>query len=132
MNYLSDTHIFLWSVFSPGKISRKFRALLLDPKLTKYVSVVTFWEISLKFSLGKIDLKGVAPDMLLQVAKETGFEILPLDAETATSFYKLPKIANKDPFDRMLAWQSIVMDFTLLTSDKDFIAFKAHGLKMSW
>ncbi len=131
MNYLVDTHIFLWSVFSPAKISRRVRALLLDPKLTKYVSVVTFLEISLKFSLGKIDLKGVIPDMLLQVARETGFEILPLDAETASSFYRLPKIVNKDPFDRMLVWQSIVKDYTLLTSDKDFVAFKAHGLKIS-
>lgn len=130
MNYLVDTHIFLWSVFSPGKISKKFRILLLDPKLTKYVSVVTFWEISLKFSLGKIDLKGVVPDMLLQVARETGFEILLLDAETASSFYRLPKIANKDPFDRMLAWQSIVKDYFLLTTDKDFIAYKAYGLKL--
>lgn len=130
MNCLVDTHIFLWSVFSPGKISKKVRALLLDPEVTKYVSVITFWEISLKFSLGKIDLKGVAPDMLLQVARETGFEILPLDAETISSFYRLPKIANKDPFDRMLAWQSIVKDHSLLTKDKDFIAYKAHGLKM--
>lgn len=66
------------------------------------------------------------------MAEELGFEILNLDAKTVSSFYKLPKFKNKDPFDRMLAWQAITHDYYLLTHDKDFADYKDHGLKIVW
>lgn len=129
MNYLIDTHIFLWAIFSPKKISKNIKGILIDQELTKYVSIITFWEISLKFSLGKLDLTRVLPDKLPAIAKDAGFEILDLNIDTASSFYKLPRIKNKDPFDRMLAWQAINHDYVLLTQDKSFADYKDHGLK---
>lgn len=132
MNCLIDTHIFLWVTISPKKISKKIKDLLLDPEATKHVSTITFWEISLKYSLGKIDLTNVYPDQLPAIAKDTGFEIIDLDADTASSFYKLPKLKNKDPFDRMLAWQAIAKDYYLLTKNHDFADYKDHGLKIIW
>lgn len=132
MNYLVDTHIFLWVTISPKKISKKIKSVLLDPEAAKYVSSVTFWETSLKYQLGKIGLTGILPDKLPAIAKDSGFEILDLDADTASSFHKLPKIKNKDPFDRMLAWQAISKDYYLLTQDRDFTEYKNHGLKIIW
>lgn len=132
MNYLVDTHIFLWTELSPKKISKSVKDILLDGESTKYVSVITFWEIALKFSLGKIDLKGVLPNNMPTIAKDTGFEILNLDSQVASTFYKLPKIAHKDPFDRMLAWQAIRERYVLLTADKEFLNYKKHGLKIVW
>ncbi len=130
MNYLVDTHIFLWAIFSPKKLSRKVRGILVDQELTKYVSIISFWEIALKFSLGKIDLTGVLPDSLPTIAKDTGFEILNLETDTASSFYKLPRIKNKDPFDRMLAWQAICNNYILLTQDKGFFEYKDQDLEI--
>ena len=101
----------------------------MDPDLTKYVSVITFWEISLKFSLGKLELTGILPDKLPRIAKDTGFDILNLNKEIASSFYKLPRTKNKDSFDRMLAWQAINHDYTLLTKDDSFADYKSYGLK---
>lgn len=132
MKYLVDTHIFLWSILSPKKISKSVKDILLDSQVSKYVSAITFWEISLKYQLGKIDLKGVLSDQLPEIAKDSGFEILDLNADTAASFYKLPKMPNKDPFDRMLAWQAIDKDFHLLTKDQDLADYKDHGLKIVW
>ena len=132
MKYLVDTHVFLWVILSPKKVSNRVRDILIDPQFSKYVSIITFWEISLKFSLKKIDLEGVLPDDLPAAAKYTGFEILNLDSEMASSFYKLPKIGSKDPFDRMLAWQAISNDYYLVTKDKDFDKYKDRGLKIVW
>lgn len=132
MNYLVDTHIFLWTVLSSRKIPKKIKDILFDPEQTKIVSAITFWEISLKYQLGKIKLIGILPDQLPAIAKETGFEILNLDPDTASSFYKLPKLKNKDPFDRMLAWQAIQQDCYLLTKDQDFSEYKDYGLKVVW
>ena len=132
MNYLVDTHTFLWTTFASQKISKRVRGILLDTELTKMVSAITFWEISLKYQLGKIDLIGVLPDKLPTVAKDTGFGILDLEADTASSFYQLPKLSNKDPFDRMLAWQAICKGYHLLTQDADFADYKDYGLKIVW
>lgn len=130
MNYLVDTHIFLWSIISPKKISQKIRKILNDPEPTKFISIISFWEISLKFSLDKIDLVGISPDELPDIAKKANFDIIDLDVETASSYHKLPKTNNKDPFDRMLAWQAIRKECSLLTKDKEFDDYKDYGLNL--
>lgn len=115
---------------SPNLISKKIKDILIDPENNKYLSVITFWEISLKYSLGKIDLIGIKPDDLPVFAKETGFEILNMEKDVLSSFYKLPKTKNKDPFDRLLAWQAINSKCILLTKDKSFIDYKNFGLRI--
>jgi len=130
VNFLIDTHIFLWAIFAPQKIPKKLKDFILNLEATKYVSIITFWEISLKFSIGKIDLKGVLPDELPEITRDAGFEILNLSIDTVSSFYKLPKLKNKDPFDRMLAWQAVNKDFHLMTRDQDFADYKDYGLKI--
>lgn len=130
MSYLVDTHIFLWSIISPKKISQKIRKILSDPEPTKYISILSFWEISLKFSLDKIDLIGILPEQLPDIAKKSNFDIIDLDVKVVSSYHKLPKTKNRDPFDHMLAWQAICNDYPLLTRDPDFAGYKDRGLKI--
>jgi len=54
---------------------------------------------------------------------------LNLDAELAAKFCKLKKLKNKDPFDRMLAWQAINEGYVLLSKDSTFDDYKEFGLK---
>jgi len=54
MNLLLDTHGFLWSLFSPDKLSKEVLREIKSPDNDVAVSVVTFWEISLKYALGKL------------------------------------------------------------------------------
>ena len=58
MRFLLDTHSFLWAVFDPEKLSRSARKMIEDPANDVLVSVITFWEISLKYNLGRIALEG--------------------------------------------------------------------------
>ena len=158
MNYLLDTHVFLWAVFEPERLSKKARQAIEDPDNTIYVSAATFWEISLKHALGKLILTNVAPDALPDIARQMGFEMMDIDADTASTFYKLPRTANKDPFDRLVVWQAInsgarvapstskargaspsnlaslvhSSNVTLITKDKGIGAFRKLGLKTLW
>ena len=50
MNYLIDTHILLWVLFSPAKLSVKLKDVLYDLNSDKFVSAISIWEISLKLS----------------------------------------------------------------------------------
>jgi PIN domain nuclease of toxin-antitoxin system len=125
---LLDTHALIWAALKPQKLSTTARRLLEYP-----VSAVSFWEISLKHVAGKLDLIGIAPEDFPQTAREMGFEALGLDAETAARFNFLPReMVNRDPFDRMLAWQAICHDLTLVTRDREFHSKMSHGLKVVW
>lgn len=132
MKYILDTHYVLWTLFEPQKIDRKIVNILKNPAFPKFVSGISFWEISLKYSLGKLELTGTNPDEVFVAIKASGVEILEADSQTMSSFYKLPKKeAHKDPFDRLIAWQSIVHDFILITKDKSMTSYIADGLQLA-
>lgn len=132
MKYLLDTHTFLWSLFSPDKLSSSTFDLLSDAKNDIYLSIVTLWEISLKYNLGKLDLQNVTPDELPDLAKKSGFEILNLNEYDVSSFYKLPKLSHKDPFDRLLIWQAVQNNFTIISKDESFKDYLNFGLTVFW
>jgi PIN domain nuclease of toxin-antitoxin system len=58
------------------------------------------------------------------------FELLSLRAEDAASYYHLPQISHKDPFDRMLIWQAIREKMVLITKDSKLAAYKDYGLEI--
>ena len=132
MKLLLDTHAFLWAAFSPRKLSARARSALVDHDNVVAVSSLSFWEISLKFSLGKIMLEGCTPDELPAVAREMQFEILQADATDMASFHALPKTVHKDPFDRMIIWQAIRQSRTLVSKDGHFAPYREHGLQVLW
>ena len=55
MKYLLDTHVILWLGYEDNKLSKTAKEILLDSKNEIYLSVVSFWEIGLKFQSGKLD-----------------------------------------------------------------------------
>ncbi len=132
MNLLLDTHAFLWAAFTPRRLSRKAREAIMDPDNEVLVSVVSFWEISLKFGLGKIELEGTAPEDLPDVARRMGCDVLALDAEDAASFHKLPRTAHRDPFDRMLVYQAIRRHKRLISHDAALGIYAPQGLELLW
>ena len=128
MRYLIDTHIFLWSLFSPQKIPRPIAIIIEEPGNRIFVSTITFWEIALKFSLNKLKLEGITPDALPEFANKMNYESLSLSAEDAASFYHLPRISHKDPFDRMIIWQAIRNDTIFISKDNKIPEYEKFGL----
>lgn len=112
MNIIIDTHIFLWALSEPGKISDTKRAALEDLSNTIYVGAVTIAEIMIKASLKKfaIDFDPVV------MAKESGFVMLDFSANEALLLKNLP-FHHKDPFDRFLIAQSITNSYPIMTED---------------
>ncbi len=132
MKYLLDTHAFLWSIIEDSKLSKEARRIIENSNNTIYVSAVTFWEISLKFGLGKIQLQGILPTELPKQALSAGFEVLPLSPEDCAGYHQLNLTFHKDPFDRMLIWQAIQQNLAIVSKDEKFIQYKTSGLKTIW
>ena len=129
---LLDTHSFLWAVVSPEKLSARMRGVIADPANEIHVSTVSFWEIALKFALGKLEIAGSSPEELVGIARRMGLTVSAPTAEESASFYRLLKVAHKDPFDRMLIWQCVQRGWTLITRDGGLDDYRALGLHTAW
>ncbi len=91
MKYLLDTHVFLWTLFDDNKLSDKVKNVLTDGNNEIYVSIISYWEISLKYALEKLTLSGISPDDLPGKATETDIVSLNVSEYEVSSFYRLPR-----------------------------------------
>jgi len=112
MNIIIDTHIFLWALSDPYKISEAKRLALEDLSNTIYVSAVSIAELMIKAPVEKLRIDFNPVDM----AKESGFMLLDFSAESALLLKDMP-FHHKDPFDRMLIAQSIATNYPIMTDD---------------
>ena len=133
MKLLLDTHALLWSMIAPDQLSATARQAIADPNAQVAVSAISFWEISIKTALGKLQLDGATPETLVETAQQQGFDLLPLDPRLAASFSRFPvDPLHRDPFDRMLACQAIALGYTLVSRDRKLSATPAEGLRTLW
>ena len=133
MIYLLDTHTFIWAVMENSNLSRKSSEIILDKNNDICVSTVSFWEISLKTSLNKFSFENVNIKDFPQLAREMGFTIIDMQENETISFHELSlKKNHKDPFDRMLIWQAITRNITMISKDDLFKQYKKDGLKLIW
>jgi PIN domain nuclease of toxin-antitoxin system len=108
---LLDTHLFLWALGSPLKLSADTRRLVDTSEV--YVSAASIWEISIKAALGK--LKADVSEVLAAV-QPAGLSLLPITGEHAARVARLPA-HHKDPVDRILIAQAVTEPMILLTND---------------
>lgn len=133
MNYLLDTHTFLWALYQPSKLSDAAKDVLQNPDVVIFVSAVTFGEISIKYRLGKLHLPNEQPEDLVHVAQEVGFTLLPLSAQVASCEWRYEtNQTHKDPFDWMLITQAIDQDLILVSKDQKMRFYMDFGLKTFW
>ena len=111
MRVLLDTHLLLWALGSPLKLSADTRHLVDTTDV--YVSAVSIWEISIKFALGKLDAD---PLKILKAIEPAGLNMLAITGEQAARVAGLPQV-HRDPFDRLLVAQALSEPMILLTND---------------
>jgi PIN domain nuclease of toxin-antitoxin system len=113
---LLDTCTFLWVTSGSSDLSHDAIKIFTDPNNEVYLSAVSAWEISIKYSLGKLRLP-VPPDAFIPKERERHL-IAPLNLSERDTFHlgKLP-VFHKDPFDRMLICQAIERSLIILTPD---------------
>ena len=129
MNYLVDTHILLWSFLETNKLSKEIKSILLDGNNTIFYSPISLWEISIKYKLKKISLRGGKPEHFFLELQNSFYQCKTLDPLVLITNYKLP-IYHKDPFDRFLIWEATRNDFVLISVDKNMESYKKEGLRV--
>jgi PIN domain nuclease of toxin-antitoxin system len=113
---LLDTCEFLYLISGDPKLSPRALSAILDPQNSVYLSAVSFWEISVKYGLGKLVLPEPPSEFVTKQRELHRIESLSLDELSVAQLPGLPAI-HRDPFDRMLICQALAHGLTLASSD---------------
>lgn len=125
MSLLLDTHVFLWWVGEPERLSNDARAAIARPDTPVFVSAASAWEIAIKRFLGRIDLRDEEFDYGL---RESRFIELPVSARHGLLAGALPP-HHRDPFDRMLVAQAMTEGLHLVTQDRTIMDYDIPTMK---
>ena len=117
MRIILDTHVLLWSLLAPKRLSPRERGLIDDGEVM--VSAASIWEIGIKVAMGRLDCD---PRQILETIQPAGFEHLAVSGQHAVLAATLPRL-HTDPFDRMLIAQAQAESALLVTRDTTLRAY---------
>ena len=122
MNLLLDTHIFIWWVTASHKLSPTVHSALKNPDHTLILSVASVWEMQIKANSGRILFPLPVKEFVTLESANRNIQMLPVIESHVWALKALPFI-HRDPFDRLLAAQTIVEQYKLVTADRSLIQY---------
>lgn len=128
MNFLLDTHSFLWFIGGQDSLSQKARHLIENPDNQPFLSVASLWEMAIKISLGKLSLDKPLEVLIPEQMSANGIALLGISFEHTVQVASLP-FHHRDPFDRLLIAQALVEKIPVASVDG---AFEAYGVTRLW
>jgi PIN domain nuclease of toxin-antitoxin system len=114
---LVDTHIALWALGDPDRLTATERALLTDTAIDRRLSPMSIWEAAIKREAGRLR----APRNLAAVLAAE-FRMLEITATLLEAAAELPR-HHADPFDRVLIAHALHEDLSVLTRNGSFAAY---------
>jgi PIN domain nuclease of toxin-antitoxin system len=124
-SYLLHTNILIRLDMNLKRIPRPVLDVPEDPASRLWVSSASFWELSIKQSIGKID-SGLRLD---KVTGTYGIEELGISSKYTDAVRSLP-VLHGDPFDRMLVAQAMVEGMVLVTADRRLAGYPVAVLQV--
>ena len=125
MKYLIDTHVFIGLLIDQG-IPSHIKQIIKDRKCTKYISIVSLWEIVIKQNLNKLKLDYNKEQMLEEI-HGSSINILQIECRYLEIYSHLPLI-HRDPFDRLLISTTLADKMTIVTSDEDIQRYEVDWI----
>jgi len=111
-SWLLDTNALIWFFQGSARMDT-VKGLFSMPGTRVYISVVSWWEITIKARTGKLPIS--VPDLEAFVS-EYDFVELPVTRDYIKAYRELPAL-HRDPFDHMLLAQAITCPMRLITGD---------------
>lgn len=125
--YLLDTNALLYFLYDSEKLSKRASDIIYhnDEKIS--VSIVSMWEIAIKSSIGKLEIKS-SISKIVGTCENEQFEILPIKPFHLDEIGRLPPI-HGDPFDRLIISQAIAENLIIITKDG---TIPMYNVKVLW
>ena len=127
MKLLLDTHIWIWSVLEPTRLSRRVARAIDNAENQLWLSPISVWELLMLTQKGRVQLQEDPVSWARRTVERLQMHEAPLTFEVALETSTL-SLAHSDPSDRFIAASAKVFDLTLVTADEKLIA--ATGVKV--
>ncbi len=128
MSFLLDTHVLIWSMMDPHRLSRTASRAIRSKENELIISAVSLIEMAIKVQSGKLQIP-MSPSYMNQHFSEIGISsILDISPAHAYTMLTLPRL-HGDPFDRLLVAQCVVENLRLISADR---IFKKYPVNVLW
>lgn len=123
MKLLLDTHIWLWSILDPERLSRRVAKILNSQANEVWISPISIWELSILARKSRVNLKMDVNEWVTKVLQSTPLREAAITNDVALAVNKI-RLDHDDPADAFLAATASVFELTLVTADEKLLAFK--------
>jgi len=127
MKILLDTHAFLWAISENIRFSKNAKKAYLDSKNELFFSAVSYWEIGIKISIGKLELASDWEKIIDKEMINNGIKWLDLKKEHVQGIINL-EFHHRDPFDRLLISQAQYEQLVFMTIDRQIAKYNITTL----
>lgn len=119
---------FLWFIEGNLNLSDMVRNLIEDEGNQRFLSIASLWEMSIKISIGKLELGMSITEFVAQQMYSNAIDLLEIKPGHLDELTKMP-FHHKDPFDRLIIAQSIVENMAVVSKDS---AFGSYPVTLLW
>ena len=126
MKVVIDTHVFLWAISNPDRLSARAQEIIRDERNEVLLSMASAWEITVKSSLGKLNVPRPAVEFVHRQLAGHRIGLLPLQFSHLSALEGLPW-HHRDPFDRLLVAQCLDEGASLITVD---VQLRRYGVEI--
>jgi PIN domain nuclease of toxin-antitoxin system len=127
MKLLLDTHIWIWSVLEPRRLSKRVARVLSSSANEVWISPVSTWEILALSAKRRITLLPNAQEWIAASMTHALFREAPLTHEVVMGMEQI-ELSHRDPADWFLAATAKSFGLTLVTSDEKMIHGRGYSV----
>jgi PIN domain nuclease of toxin-antitoxin system len=127
MKLLLDTHIWVWNLMEPHRVSRRVAKALADSRNELWISPVSSWEILVLCRKGRLSLEHGPAAWISSALAQASFREAPLTHEVALATESIV-LRHWDPADRFLAASAKIYGLTLVTADENLAGGKGYAV----
>ncbi|HET8862696.1 MAG TPA: type II toxin-antitoxin system VapC family toxin [Solirubrobacterales bacterium] len=117
MRLLLDTHVWLWRLLEPKRVSTRAEEAIADSQSELLLSPISTWETLVLARKGRIDLRPSPSEWVLDALRRSAPTAAPLTHGIALRSEALAGFASEDPADRFLVATALELDLVLVTAD---------------
>jgi PIN domain nuclease of toxin-antitoxin system len=121
VNLLLDTHVWVWALLEPERLSPKVTEVLGAAGTHRWLSPLSVWETLTLIERGRVEVDRPAEQWVRDALSQAPVTEAPVTTEVAFAARAL-RSRHRDPVDRFLAATAQVFDLILVTSDAQLLA----------
>lgn len=128
MRVLIDTQVIIWLATGEESLLTSKARRCFGQAEELFLSVASYWEISIKRSIKKLEWNDRAAEGFERGLRENEIQQIAIQRSHCEQVVRLPPV-HRDPFDRMLIAQAQIERMAILTADR---RFRDYDVRVIW